>query len=89
MQVFSPAKGLFKIITYENKNYFTVINNDNADFSQAVIVLRNITGQTLIRQRLASTDTQIIHVPDLTSGVYFATIFDGKQAYTQKVVVPR
>ena len=77
----------FKIISYPGKKYFGVIKNDNIDFSEATIIVRNTAGQTIIKQSLLNINSQMVSSPLLASGIYFATIFDGRETHTEKVVI--
>ena len=86
---FSIVDNRFKVITYEGKNFFTVIKNDNANFNKAFITVRNTAGQLLIKQALLNTNSQMVSTSILANGLYFATIFDGSKTYTYKIVIPR
>lgn len=84
---FSIPADRFKVISYEGKNFFTVIKNDNANFSNAYITVRNTAGQLLIKQLLMNTNSQKVSTSILVNGIYFATIFDGAKAYSYKIVI--
>jgi hypothetical protein len=84
---FSIPADRFKVISYEGKNFFTVIKNDNANFSNAYITVRNTAGQLLIKQLLMNTNSQTVSTSILVNGIYFATIFDGAKAYSYKIVI--
>ncbi|MFT3934349.1 MAG: serine hydrolase [Chitinophagaceae bacterium] len=81
------TNGHFGIINNPGKNELTVLQNGDMNFGNAVLLIRNTTGQLLMQKRLANTNTQTVNINALPKAVYFATIFNGSQAYTEKIII--
>ncbi|HVZ96348.1 MAG TPA: serine hydrolase [Chitinophagaceae bacterium] len=84
---FSVTRQDFRIITFEGKNYFIVSKNPGVDFNRAVIIMRDATGQILVKQPLTNEASQTIQIPALAKGIYFATVYDNGKSVTEKILI--
>jgi hypothetical protein len=80
-------QGHFRIVTYQDKKYITVVKKDEASVMNAFVSVRNTRGQTLVSQVLSGVASQTVNLPFLSDGIYFVTIFDGSISSTQKILI--
>jgi hypothetical protein len=68
-------------------SYFVIGNYESMDVSNASIVLRDITGRTLINQKFNNSIEQKINIPSLSKGLYVVSVVAPGYVHTQKLLV--
>ena len=69
-------------------NYFVIGNYENIDVSNASVVVRDMTGRTVINQKFNRTTTeQKINIASLSKGLYMVSIDTPGHVQTQKLLV--
>jgi hypothetical protein len=68
-------------------NFFMISNYGDIDFANAVILLRDLTGRTIITQKLNNAIEQRVNVSGLSKGMYIVSIVTNGKVQTQKIFV--
>ncbi|MCY7421503.1 MAG: serine hydrolase [Chitinophagaceae bacterium] len=85
---YNRSGNLFTIVPVPGKNQFNIIKPTSQTFINAVLTLRNASGQTVLKHSLLNQTMQTISTSSIAGGIYFATIYNGKEVSTNKVVLP-
>ena len=78
----------FTIVPVPGKNQFNIIKPASQIFNNAMLTLRNASGHTVMKHSLLNQTMQAINTSSIARGIYFATINNGKDVSTKKVIIP-
>ena len=84
---YSLSGNTFTLIPVPGKNQFNLLKPSVITFIKAILTLRNASGQTVLTHNLLNQTVQTISTNGLAKGIYFATVYNGKEVLTKKVVV--
>ena len=84
---YSLSGNTFTLVPVPGKNQFNIVKPSVITFTKAVLTLRNASGQTVLTHNLLDQTLQTISTNGLAKGIYFATVYNGKEVLTKKVVV--
>ena len=84
---YSLSGNTFTLVPVPGKNQFNLLKPSLITFTKAILTLRNASGQTVLTNNLLNQTVQTISTNGLAKGIYFATVYNGKELLTKKVVV--
>jgi hypothetical protein len=67
------------------RNYFTI--NGSINLNNATLLIRNMSGQAVLKQNLSGSGTQRVDISGLVKGVYVVNIVTSSKTYIEKLLV--
>jgi hypothetical protein len=69
------------------RNLFTINTDGNVNFNNSTLFIRDLSGQTVLKQNLFGNGAKTIDISRLVKGVYVITIVTSSKTYTEKLLV--
>jgi hypothetical protein len=76
---------LFTLRPNPTRNNLTIAGNRNGN--NTILIIRNMAGQTLLKQKLAADATETVNISKLVKGEYIVSIVTPEKTYTEKLIV--
>jgi len=68
-------------------NYFVIDKYENIDAARATIIIRDITGHTVVNQKFNHANRQKINITALSKGLYIVSVVTPEHIFTQKLLI--
>jgi len=80
-------ESLVRIYPNPAHGYFVIGNYGKVDVRTASILVRDLTGRTLINQKFTNDTEQKINIGSLSKGMYVVSIITPGNVQTQKLII--
>lgn len=87
ISIITAGNNKYVITPNPAKDFFTVSGNDNVYAGNATLSVRDLTGHTVVQQKLINVSSQNINIRGLAKGMYVVEIIASGTVQTQKLLV--